>query len=75
LAESKSAPVSQTFFIAGKNEENFAGQKHLRSSLNNFMSSFASMILIHGFSGLSESFIIFQYLSYVCLTEIFRKRS
>lgn len=45
----KSAPVSQTFFIAGKNEENFAGQKHIRSSLNNFMSSFASMILIHGF--------------------------
>ena len=49
LAESKSAPVSQTFFIAGKNEGNFAGQKHLRSSLNNFMSSFASMILIHVF--------------------------
>ena len=46
--------------------------------------SFASMILIHGFSGLSESFIIiiiFINLSYVCLekdlfhTHVSRKRS
>lgn len=72
----KSAPVSQTFFIAGKSEGNFAGQEHIRSSLNNFMSSFASMILIHGLLGLSDSFIIiiiFINLSYVCLTKIFQR--